>query len=191
MSQTALSCARLHARLRAAREQRQQWPMAEQASTTAAPPLFDPVEAPAPSIRHRLLYSLIAYTILFVSTVSFGIGIIGIIDYIIMAALMLCIAIAAPVACVLVVHNAMLLLSRQPLIMLMMMLMLSTELFQPVTGMQSQAAAAVAASATPVGTNALAQLAAAAATGVAAVRQMLPAPAAAAAAASASASVVR
>jgi hypothetical protein len=163
--------------------------MAEQASTTAAPPLFDPMEAPAPSIRHRLLYSLIAYTILFVSTVSFGIGIIGIIDYIIMAALMLCIAIAAPVACVLVVHNAMLLLSRQPLIMLMMMLMLSTELFQPVTGMQSQAAAAVAASATPVGTNALAQLAAAAATGVAAVRQMLPAPAAAAA--SSSASVVR
>ena len=165
--------------------------MAEQASTTAAPPLFDPMEAPAPSIRHRLLYSLIAYTILFVSTVSFGIGIIGIIDYIIMAALMLCIAIAAPVACVLAVHNAMLLLSRQPLIMLMMMLMLSTELFQPVTGMQSQAAAAMAASATPVGTNALAQLAAAAATGVAAVRQMLPAPAAAAAAASASASVVR
>ena len=51
--------------------------MAEQASTTAAPPLFDPMEAPAPSIRHRLLYSLIAYTILFVSTVSFGIGIIA------------------------------------------------------------------------------------------------------------------
>ena len=84
MSQTALSCSRLRAWLQATREQRQQRPMAAQASTTAAPPLFDPVEAPAPSIRHRLLYSLIAYTILFVSIVSFGIGIIGIIDYIIM-----------------------------------------------------------------------------------------------------------
>jgi hypothetical protein len=182
MNQTALSCSRLHAQLQAAREQRQQRPTAAQASTTAAPPLFDPVEAPAPSIRHRLLYSLIAYTILFVSIVSFGIGIIGIIDYIIMASLMLCIAIAVPVACVLAVRNALLLLSRQPLIMLMIMLMLSTELFQPVTSMQSVAAAAVAASATPVATDgALAQLAAAAATGVAAVRQMLPAPAAAAA----------